>query len=257
MTGGALSVAACNVSDYQVKPAPQGPGVFHFQNAGLPAAPVDVYLDNAKIVSSLAFGDTASVPNLPYGPHGLKFTGTTDTVALAASPIFISTSRMYTEALGGDAAGIGGLAMVGGQVSLASVSPATNAGLRIYNTVDSADYAFPTSDSTWVGNLGITLTGLTTGFTVTTVGVNQFNSAPLLTNGQAAAGYQPLPPDTYSLVIFNSDANSGGTVDTLVSSGITITLHAGELRTAVLAGFGLGTPKPAVRLLPAVADSGQ
>jgi hypothetical protein len=252
MTVAVASVAACNVSDYQVPKAPEGPGALHLQNGALPAGPVDVWFDDStpvKVVSSLAFGDTITLTDVSYGTHHLKFSSAGNTDSLAGFPIFISTSRMYTEIVGGDALA-SGLQLVGGQVSAASVSPSTNAGLRIYNTVDVADYTPTVPDSLWAGNLGISLTG-TGGFNVTATGVNEFNALPLLTGGQTAAGFQPLPPNTYTLVVFNSD----NPVDTLLKN-VSITLRAGELRTATLAGFNPAAPT--IRLLPIiVADSGQ
>ena len=248
LTVAAVSLAACNVSDYQIKKAPQGPGLLHLQNGGIPAQPVDVYLDTTNKVATLAFGDTITLVNVPYGSHTLKFSSAGHTDSLAGFPIFISTGRIYTEIFGGDAAGPGGQTLVGGPSTSASV-PTGDAALRIYSTVDVTDYP-ATTNNNWAGNLAITLIGATTNDTVTVSGINQFNALPLLVGGQTAAGYQPLPPDTYSLIVVNSDS----TVDTLLKN-VTITVKAGQRSTATIAGLATGALT--VQLLPIVADSGQ
>jgi hypothetical protein len=246
MTVGALSIAACNVSDYQVKPAPQGPGMLILQNGAPSAGPVDITIDGATVATAVSFPDTIRLTGVPYGQRVLAMfaTGTTSN-PLFSGPIFISTSRRYDEILGGNVGG-GGYQFLGGQVSAASVGPASNAGLRIYDAIDQSDV----TDAQFQGNVDITLTGTSTSTTVTTPGVTEFNSAPAFTNGQTAAGYQSLPPDTYSLVVVNSDDPA----DTLLQ-GVSITLTAGQLRTATLAGRN---PAGAtVQLLPVLADSGQ
>jgi hypothetical protein len=250
LTVATLGTAACNVSDFQVKPAPQGPGTLIVQNTALPAGPVDVLLDDTVAASSVPFGDTVRFTGVGYGAHQFALAAAGSATPLVpAIPIFISTSRIYVEILGGDAAQ-SGLALMGGMVTAASVSPAANAGFRLFDALDVADFTPPPSDTTWQGDIGISLTGLTTHFTVNAVGVNQFGSVPATVNSQTTPGYQSMPPDTYSLVVYNSDESS----DTLLKN-VTITLHAGQLRTATITG--LNPPSQTIQLTPIVADSGQ